>query len=186
MVAMLAFGGTYAYFTATADKATSEKVTVAKIAIKGADVALTLAQTKTNVLPGDEVTMAATITNESNRSIYLFVAFNVNLPEGTSATDVSLDLTPADWTEYKETGVYYTTVTATGEQTFNAAGTFEATDTSNEGEIDGTIMGQDITVSVRFAATQSENITIPDGSPTGTTEVDIAYGLISDKLSLTA
>ena len=180
MVAMLAFGGTYAYFTATADKAESTAVKTATIAIKEATVAIELAENMENVLPGDTVTVDASVTNESNRKIYLFIKYNVTLPESTTAKDVALDLTVSGWDAYEADGVenvYYTTLEASTQKAFEATGTFEGSEVSDEGVTDGTIMNADLKVTVRFAATQFE-----DGA--GEVAVADAYALISSSLDL--
>ena len=69
MVAMLAFGGTYAYFTAEAESQAAN-ATLAEIFLKnGNDGTITISD---NLLPTEEVTADVTYTDESTRGTWVF------------------------------------------------------------------------------------------------------------------
>ena len=77
MVALLAFGGTYAYFTASASGASLNKTaTLGKIALDEATTVLEATVT-TNVLPTEKVFgengATLTIADKSNRISYIFI-----------------------------------------------------------------------------------------------------------------
>ena len=75
MVAMLAFGGTYAYFTATTATRTND-FHVGKVALKSTGTFATLEER--NVVPGDPVLKGSvTYTNESNVDTYIAVVFDI-------------------------------------------------------------------------------------------------------------
>ena len=79
MVALLAFGGTYAYFTATTTAAEStQTLTTGKVVLGTAEAVtlkLDLAEddTRTLLLPGDSVIFRAAVGNDSNVKIYAFM-----------------------------------------------------------------------------------------------------------------
>ena len=91
MVAMLAFGGTYAYFTATA-AAVSKEATTGTVKL-GANSAATLVTTK--VVSGQELIAedsSVQVTSESNVATWVFVTFTVELTtldEDATVNDVS-------------------------------------------------------------------------------------------------
>ena len=180
MVAMLAFGGTFAYFTATADKATSANITVAKLALKEAKATATLTNTDKDLLPGETLTVQANVTNESTREMYVFVKISLAFTTEVNNETAKLTLgTVADWTDYHtidatvaEGTVFYKEVAAAAEVSLSATATFEATATSNEG-VDATgTMGATAVFAARFAGSQKQ------------TDVKESYKLISTALDL--
>lgn len=100
MVAMLAFGGTYAYFTATSASRVS-KFKVGTVALKSNATFKTVDK---NVVPGDVILDNATISyiNESNVNTYIAVVFDV-LYEGkyftctSAASGTGAGRTEATW-----------------------------------------------------------------------------------------
>ena len=153
MVAMLAFGGTYAYFTSSTAAATSDAVKTATIMLQN-NAAVTLSTTADEILPGEKVSMSATITDASTRDSYVFV--NVKLT-GVPATATLTLSDPEGWTKYENadegTTVYYKEITAKDTVSLESEGTFVAEDKSVNGEA-GDLMGVDITVTARFASAQ--------------------------------
>ena len=168
MIAMLAFGGTYALFTANATKVTSGPVTTATIKLDG-DTAASLSITGDKLLPGDTVTLAASVTNNSDEKIYAFLAYKLD-----DASNGTLALTPSGWTKYDAAeGVYYKEIEAGAEVSVAGTAVYEATSKS-EGATTGTGMGANVTVTVRFAAVQFRNVA----------SVADAYAAVTADLSL--
>ena len=157
MVAMLAFGGTYAYFTDTATGSTTNSVLTGTVDL-GASATVTLAiqDDETLLLPGDTLTMTANVDNTSDVAIWAFVVFDLT---GDTLPDGTLTMTPASgWTLLEIDGkeiskdVYYAPVTAGGTVAITATGTFLVT-------ADGAAyMGKNVGASATFAATQSRHL----------------------------
>ena len=174
MVAMLAFGGTYAYFTATAGAKSGTATTgIVKL---GTNSAATLV--KTEVVSGEELVEsgAVQVTNESNVDVWVFVTFTVELdtkdPEAVvndvSATkelakdgDYYLDYTTGDWELVTgKTNIYAKKVTATGAVEVCKSIKFYAWSESTETST-GSLMDATITVSIESSAIQA---TAEDGT----------------------
>ena len=86
MVAMLAFGGTYAYFTATATKKTTGEFTTGSIKLEANDDAI-LTASLTNVVPGDELSTGALTLTPTSSGTNSYIAIRVTI----TATDASDD-----------------------------------------------------------------------------------------------
>lgn len=84
MVAMLAFGGTYAYFTATATTKTTGKFTTGSIKLEANDDAKFTASL-TNVVPGDELSTGALTLETTSSGTDSYIAIRVTI----TATDSS-------------------------------------------------------------------------------------------------
>ena len=148
MVAMLAFGGTYAYFTSTAAEKVAT-ISTGKIEVSSAGIALDA--TYSNILPGDTILPAGSVVTVSADSEASYVAIKV----ACSVDGVTLVPDAATWFEVgDDTGIYVygasnkaTSVAKGGTAVINAADIkFVAADTSVEGST-GTftnngIMGQ--------------------------------------------
>ena len=168
MVAMLAFGGTFAYFTATSTTKTSDAITTAKVVL-GADTTATLSITETrNLLPKDEVTLSATVSNTSDVDTWVFVQIKLDT-SAITAESASLNFSDSlkgtdgtTWTPITKdgySGLYYMTVTATTDVELEATGTFECDAMSKDGVQDTTAMAKDLTVTVKFASAQKDHLT---------------------------
>ena len=97
MVAMLAFGGTFAYFTATATNKTAT-VSTGTISIKSASDTITVE--KTNILPheslltADEASAISYDTSAATRAQIVYFTFKVEIKNGeTAVTGATLNLT---------------------------------------------------------------------------------------------
>ena len=169
MIAMLAFGGTYALFTANAAAATSSEVTTGTVKLDAGATA-TLAVTYATepgaddaelLLPGDTVTLTTNIANNSTVKVYVFAKINIDDTIG-----LFTDYTPDGWTALEgEDKVYWTTLAAEGEGTRTAGFTAEieydpSTGNVSNGATAGTAMGQTTTITARFAAVQVKNTTL--------------------------
>ncbi len=77
MVAMLAFGGTFAYFTASATGGTKTLTTGTVMLTAGTEI-----KGSATVVPLSEVTSAITYTNKSDVAIYAFVTLSLELADG--------------------------------------------------------------------------------------------------------
>ena len=91
MVAMLAFGGTYAYFTATATKKTTGEFTTGSIKLESNDDA-TFVAGLTNVVPGDALTTGPLTLTTTSAGTDSYIAIRVTI-EATDAKGAPLDLT---------------------------------------------------------------------------------------------
>ncbi len=119
MVALLAFGGTYAYFTATANPDTGSVQTGKVALVDSTDTNSKLQKVMTkSVLPGEEVLKAATfaLSNQGTtvRS-YAFVEIEAlvndtvlyaKTGDSTGVKIVSVSVAGSDWQQHAE-GVYY-------------------------------------------------------------------------------
>ena len=179
MVAMLAFGGTYAYFTATAKADSAELQTgYVKLEANGALTALNLS----NVMPTQDIVDAGAIklkvttTEEGN---YVAVKFTITAKDaaGDDIEDIStigLNVATAlgnAWGTTTEDNVYiYGTsaapTKATGDIVVNANKiTFDATDNWTQGEdglnetSDAKLMGATITITMQAYSIQSTGTT---------------------------
>ena len=90
MVAMLAFGGTYAYFTATATKKTTGEFTTGSIKLEANDDA-SFTGSLTNVVPGDELSTGALTLETTSSGTDSYIAIRVTI-EATDALDAPLSL----------------------------------------------------------------------------------------------
>ena len=158
MVAMLAFGGTFAYFTATsADKNTT--VTLGYVSLT-TDAATSLNITKTVAVPGDKLLDNAevTLTNASTVSTYIFVSFSVvngDIPEAMitsniNGKDEATKLTPVP----DETNVYYIDAAATTNYTavVNVALSKDLAENNHNGDVIGNMHYMGKTITVKFDA----------------------------------
>ena len=91
MVAMLAFGGTYAYFTATATKKTTGEFTTGSIKLESNDDA-TFVSGLTDVVPGDALTDGPLTLTTTSAGTDSYIAIRVTI-EATDAKGATLDLT---------------------------------------------------------------------------------------------
>ena len=169
MVAMLAFGGTYAYFTANAT-VNAGNVMTATVQLTGASTAELTVDTK--IVPGQEIVAdeAISATNGSDVAVWVFAKIEVTAKKGTSdftawqyetGTDdedkVPFIIDGGDFTALGTTypGVYGVSAATTedckiGAITFNSA---IAGHSVNENV--GTTMGVTVTVKVTFDAIQT-------------------------------
>jgi len=98
MVAMLAFGGTYAYFTATAGEARTATTNLGKIALDGTATKLTATST-TNALPGENIfseDAKLTISDKSNRASYIFIEVSATVTKKGASTSEAFNLEGLD------------------------------------------------------------------------------------------
>jgi len=154
MIALLAFGGTYAYFTAVSNEFTSQeglKTATIKLGTTGSATLTITEEDYIFLLPGDAVSMTATVQNESDEKIWAFCTFKLtNAPEG------SLELAPGDdWTLVDgTTNVYSSPIAEGGEISLVATGKFAETVKGEEN------MGVTINVTAKFAAAQQRHLTV--------------------------
>ena len=165
MVAMLAFGGTFAYFTAKAsDKSANVTMGHVRLAASG-DAFETVA---TGVMPGDKVAVGGvTLTATTNDDEGEWVAIKVTIT-GDKASDLAINTTSlgADWEETaSNSGIFVynkkltSTVTVFAEG-FQIATTVsdvweEGKDASNSG-----IMNANVVVKVESRGIQASNVTL--------------------------
>ena len=176
MVAMLAFGGTFAYFTATsADKNTT--VTLGYVSLT-TDAATSLNITKTIAVPGDELLKDATVTlsNKSTVATYIFVSFSTtgDIPASAITSTIvgaeGTTLTPVE----NETNVYYIDAAANKDYKgiVNVALSTELSENNHNGQATTEMhyMGKTITVKFDARSIQKEGL-----------DVKTAWGLVKSQ-----
>ena len=128
MVAMLAFGGTYAYFTATAGDATKD-LTMGIIALGDSEVSI--ATTVKDVLPGEEIEeITFSVTDKSNRASFIFVEVSgVITPsdDKENVDDLEVEITLTEGTVLKSG-------TTEGGKTFYYVTTEDYSDNTTQGQ----------------------------------------------------
>ncbi len=99
MVAMLAFGGTFAYFTAQTTKVESGNLTTGTIMLKNSSAEFVTGM----VMPTQELLQTgsklAVDASGSTAAQYVFVKITIVKPEGAEAT-VTPTINTTDWTDY--------------------------------------------------------------------------------------
>ena len=89
MVAMLAFGGTYAYFTDVANIPSFAGTSTGTIAL-GDGTTFTATAALKNIVPSEKVfeeDLTLTIVDESNRAAYIFIEFDITAAAVTGEAD---------------------------------------------------------------------------------------------------
>ena len=166
MVAMLAFGGTYAYFTATAT-GKSDTAQTGSVLLKNNVVTLV----DTNVVPGMELLKAETnvsVVNDSNVATFIFVKFSV---KGATDTATLTAQVGSDWTDYHtidesvaEGTVYFNEAAAVStETTIVVTSSIKFDEKQDSVSLDGVEngnMSQTITVTLESASIQQEGLTV--------------------------
>ena len=153
MVAMLAFGGTYAYFSAVTSEGQAGSVTAATIAItnKKETATATITGSHATILPKETFTVTATVSDASDREAYIFAKIEISNGNATLDEDATIE----GWTEL-EAGVYYMTGTGSADDyDFAATLVYDATAQSVDGTDSSNTMGEEITVTVTFSAIQT-------------------------------
>ena len=169
MVAMLAFGGTYAYFTASATTATSDGLKTGYVKLSAGNNVTSVITTEA-VLPGSPLLtgdLEYTVSTSDTKGNY--VAIKVTLTTGDETVDAGLklsDLNPgSQWTKLSD-GIYYTeTAVKTTEKATVTAETMtvptSVTDVWEQANADsskGGLMNQDITVKIEAQSIQASYI----------------------------
>ena len=90
MVAMLAFGGTFAYFTATASNLAETKFGTAKVVLTNNEIT---AVSKDNLLPKDELISAIEYKDQSTVATHIFVVVTLKLDTGSETLPTDKKLT---------------------------------------------------------------------------------------------
>ena len=172
MVAMLAFGGTFAYFSAQASDKTTDGITAATISLTAGETATVTGHTAA-LLPGETITAQLAYTDSSNRGTWIVI-------EATAATDaigVGASVTLADITltngltakKYKSTTnqiVYLIensqTDSTNGDKvkagSFDASvvATYQATETNQQGSSALNNMGKTFTITFKAKSIQHQ------------------------------
>ena len=166
MVAMLAFGGTYAYFTATASEV-EDTVTTGTVKLNANSIGTLVSD---NVVSGSNLLESGSVqvTSASNVDTYVFVTFSVafdgagnpkkSAAECTTEGDYFLDVTQAaGWTPVSgETNVYGRLVTANSADPMDVCtgirfyGYSKSTESTT-----GTLMNKTITITISSEAIQA-------------------------------
>ena len=187
MVAMLAFGGTYAYFTATAEGAKSGDILTAKLNLTNKTTTLT-ANANTDIVPGayifggESAYQTIDLGGTSTAATYVFVEFSVDAQteDGTSITLSDTDKTPIleydvdstlSWVKIEsitDKDVYYLALakdTEVSDFKFNVkfSEKVQANNDQTAGETHNTtanVMAASIVVNANFAAIQQLGYTV--------------------------
>ena len=177
MVAMLAFGGTYAYFTATADTKTGEVSTGhVRLSADGA----TFTGIQTDVLPGDALfdsNATLTIDTTDTAGNYVAIRFTITGGEGLSIAADGIEPaggTGAGWYETSTTGIFIYGTNATTASAITAGSVevpltnlvipVDVDDDWVEGEdtSTGNLMDATITVTMEAKSIQVSNLSTTD------------------------
>jgi len=165
MVAMLAFGGTYAYFTATAGEARTATTNLGKIALDGTATKLTATST-TNALPGENIfseDAKLTISDKSNRASYIFIEVSATVTKKGASTSEAFNLEGLDTldTVTEEGKTVYVITTTEGEG--GTAGT-DIEITGINGQLPSTWNNeyQEATVTVSFTVKSIQTVGFDD------------------------
>lgn len=161
MVAMLAFGGTYAYFTATTSKAAESSKLHTATVVLGNDATATLTSSvpARDLLPGDTVTLTASISNASTVATDIYVQVILDKTAITNET-AKLEFSEFEgWTPVSYTGysnIYKKAdVAASTAVSLTAEAEFKCDANSVDATADSTAMNKDISVTARFASIQA-------------------------------
>ena len=167
MVALLAFGGTYAYFTATAQGAAGTATTAL---IKLTNNTATIETKTNNALPGEQIFQQdIELVNGSTRDTYIFAKIEVKFGDTAVALDDASKLTIAaisGWTETSTTGTYSVEAAATTNKTITID--IKLAEDLDENNMQGTAddahdyMNKAVTVTVKFAAVQKDGFANAD------------------------
>ena len=178
MVAMLAFGGTYAYFTATASEKTTNFTTGSvKLTSSG-----TFTESLADVVPGDSLTTGAiklTSTTEGTAA-YLAIEFELTATKDAQPVDLSgtsletvTELLTEGWysagdnvyvwcgTEGVGDGTPLAVTTGNSVNITDSALTFDADADWAESGKEPELMNADITITINARSVQSDNFTSP-------------------------
>ena len=182
MVAMLAFGGTYAYFTATASEKEAT-FTTGLVRLQGNDA--TFVSSVNDIVPGDALTSAAITLQTTSEGTNSYVAIRFTLTAGdadltgTSIENVSEDMlsgTPYTDSTWEPAGEGYPNVyilAATTTPTSVPSGAtinitdevlrFEADDDWDQDSTDSThkLMDATITITIEARSVQVDNFASP-------------------------
>ena len=167
MVAMLAFGGTFAYFTATTDQA-SGTVTTGTVQLAANGMATLVAD---KVVSGQELFKSGTVTvtSQSNVDTFVFVTFSATFGDGSTGTPAtSLDEMDADGEYYLDidqaaewtavpghTNVLYRRVDANTADPMDVCTGIKFYGMSNSTPTQvGSLMNQTVTVTIKSEAIQ--------------------------------
>ena len=158
MVAMLAFGGTFAYFTSKTSTVSASKVTTGHVAVAlGTKNSITKAFTADFAVPGDTVWSVDldVDTSKTNVKTYVFATWTL-----TNESGVKLTVTApaaATWKQLKNgetdvAGVFYAEVeAATTSLSFTSTVVFDTTNGNDT-------MDKEVSCSVSFAQAQFDHM----------------------------
>jgi len=174
MVAMLAFGGTYAYFTATTSAVDSGEVTMGYVKLSTTAVA-GFTTAVADRLPGDTVLNGGVTLDPTGTSrlatdgAYLAVRITIGGTAAASASALGFDTALGnDWQETsKDSGIYITKEVVKASKTIFATGfTIPASlaDTWTGTSSTQGLMGKTITIKVESAAVQGANTSVAQAS----------------------
>ena len=170
MVAMLAFGGTFAYFTASASNVTGSATTGKVVLNSNGSFVASL----TNVMPTQKLTSGAITlsTADSTEATYVAIKYTITVTGSDSQPVADLssvglaDVLSENWMESGTDNIYVYSTTTTEATTVNVgttinitdeALTFNATDNWTQGQdkSDNKLMGATITIKFEARSIQS-------------------------------
>ena len=170
MVAMLAFGGTYAYFTAQAKEVESE-ITMGHVHLTSQATEKFTASVS-DVLPGDEILtggVVLTVDTSSNAGDWLAITIDVTGDKAT-ALGISVDAAAigSGWTKVDGyENLYIKSTKVTGDETILVNGFELDAETVEDNWIQGThdanssvksLMGAQVTITINAASIQGDNV----------------------------
>lgn len=159
LVFLLAMGGVYAYFTATAqERQTNVSTAIVRVGFSD-DTNFSISTDSTsqvlnNILPGSTISIDGSVLNTGTISLYAILALNISI-EGEASSLVESFYT-ADGTAISTTGSTYSN-TATVIDVSNSTD-FELSYSFDFYDFDDSYQGRDVSVTVTAYAIQVENI----------------------------
>ena len=178
MVAMLAFGGTYAYFTASTSPVTNDSLTTAKVQLGAPSITTINAETK--VLPTMPVldTDGIAISNDSDTEVYIFVTLSAKAQKNSSdvtfkdkqgstiANPFEIEYSKTGNTQNFEaltgvknvTGVYYVKTSAESVKLADQITLSSAIHSNSTETTEGDVMSATVIITVTAQAIQSYNL----------------------------
>ena len=162
MVAMLAFGGTYAYFTAVATPVTSGTVTMGKVQLS-TTAASAFTATYANTMPGDTILGGGVTLSKEESSEDIWVAVKIEISNEDLATALGISTALGDgWEESATAGIFVKKAKLSASETILSEGVeldkVSLEDTWTQGGNTDTLMGQTVTITVSARAMQGKNV----------------------------
>ncbi|HJD06092.1 MAG TPA: SipW-dependent-type signal peptide-containing protein [Candidatus Onthoplasma faecipullorum] len=172
MVAMLAFGGTFAYFTAVNDPESSENLTTGSVVLGTNTIANLTSET---VVTGTQIASSVSVTSNSTVDTYVIVKFSVTFDSKPAEQDVISYTLDTGWVAGTTNTDFVVKSVSAGANTsvkvcdaITFVGSDKAT-TDGDGGVtyENEYMGKTIVVTVQTWAIQAQHITSVSGELNG-------------------
>ncbi len=172
MVAMLAFGGTFAYFTATTTDKSSGDITTGYISLKAGDT-VTMTGNTSALLPKETITAKLEYTDSSTRGTWIVIEATADQTKlGTGATltlsDIALTETGLTAAKYTKDGSIIFVIensdkaaddkVTSAKVTASVTATYDATEENKDGQAASALNNMGKTFSITFKAKSVQHL----------------------------